>query len=462
MPTTDDAERGARGPGPHEDPDNQTPSIDRTVAKLFVSPRVIDQRAFDELSGTLRSLVKDAVSQSRMLLSTSGDVRSLSDTLRSATRELDDRVRSAAAVVPELDQKIQSTDRLLASAREELSAKIAEFRQLIAGPGTIDAEAIRARVGAVVEETLGPLLAARLDQWRESLATHAQRAAAPLDSLRETALEAAARAERAQARARDLLERVETALLRLEDSRSHIAAAQEDLTDAASAALERSEALRLAAAEASHRVERAQQELDDAASRITVRLEEGLARLEPQLASIESQGTGILARLREQMAQAAEQTGMLDLASAHKTASDLADAVGQATEAALTLRELAAGITAQRTQAEAATRTFATMASQAQQAGMEVGNRILAAAEWIDGLDRTMAQLEERSKAVTQEASARLDSLAEAGQAATAAQEIGPRLAMLVRRADDIGRGLDQLLRRASDPGGEPGAPNPS
>ncbi len=38
--------------------------LEETLDKVFLTPRVVDERAFDELSGSLKRLVKDAGAQS--------------------------------------------------------------------------------------------------------------------------------------------------------------------------------------------------------------------------------------------------------------------------------------------------------------------------------------------------------------------------------------------------------------
>lgn len=260
----------------------------------------------------------------------------------------------------------------------------------------------------------------------------------PLTAAKAEAEAATKRAELVEARAASVLERAGTELGRLEE-------ALHRLREVSLIASERAEGLREAAAVIDARIDAARDQLDTSVARVIGRLDEGIVRTEVATAEIESRSAGMLDGLRTEMAALVEHSTLLDVATAEKTAGDLSDAVGRATEAALELRELAGGIGQQREQSEAATRTFATMALQAQQAGDEVGNRILAAAEWIDGLDKSVAGMEARARALVDEAGRRMDRLDTAHAAVTQAHEVGPRLARLVQRAEELERSLSKL-----------------
>jgi hypothetical protein len=67
-----------------------------------------------------------------------------------------------------------------------------------------------------------------------------------------------------------------------------------------------------------------------------------------------------------------------------------------------------------------------------------VGNRILAAAEWLDGLEKNVSGLEDRARALIDETRQSAESLRDARAVVDRAEEVGPRLARLVRRADSL------------------------
>src|SRR5262245_56871729 len=99
------------------------PAVETMLEKVFLTPRVVDQRAFDELASSLRALVHDAAAQGQGLLATTSEVKLLSDQLREATRELQQRVESAARVVPSLDERVGRAEVLLDRTGKELAAR---------------------------------------------------------------------------------------------------------------------------------------------------------------------------------------------------------------------------------------------------------------------------------------------------------------------------------------------------
>ncbi|MBS0195963.1 MAG: hypothetical protein JSR77_04320 [Planctomycetes bacterium] len=428
--------------GPTDPSHNPSPA-EETIAQVFVSPRVVDQRAFDDLSSTLRTLVRDAASQSRVLLSTTGEVRALGDQLHAAIRDLDTRVTTAANLIPTIDKRVGKAEQLLAAARDEIGAKITEFRAVAGGIGEIDRAGVAARVREITQETIASVIAEQLVGFAQRLNEQTEAQAQKLAKAREDALAAVALAERTEARAA-------AAIADAQHEAERLDRAQAALREAAQSALDKSEALKIAADEAHAAVRAAREQLDDATEGITKKLDDCLTRVSPAISDIEARGNGLLDRLRTELAGITEHAAAIDIATADKAAADLNDAVGRATEAALDLRELTAGISQHREQSEAASRTFATMTSQAQSAGEEIGNRILSAAEMIESLSRTVSELEARLNAAASSAEKRIEHLGSASEDAATAREVGARLAQLVQRADALGAGLDRLLREAA------------
>lgn len=72
------------------------PGVEALLEKVFLTPRVVDQRAFDEFSGSLRALVRDAAVQNKALATTTVEVKALSEQLRGASRELQTHLQAAA------------------------------------------------------------------------------------------------------------------------------------------------------------------------------------------------------------------------------------------------------------------------------------------------------------------------------------------------------------------------------
>lgn len=81
---------------------------------VFLTPRVLDQRAFDDLSKELKDLIKDADGQGEALKKTTGDVRGLTGVLRTALRELQERLERAGKVSPALEQWVKDAQEMTA------------------------------------------------------------------------------------------------------------------------------------------------------------------------------------------------------------------------------------------------------------------------------------------------------------------------------------------------------------
>lgn len=146
---------------------------EQIASEMFLSPRVIDQRSFEELSTLLRGLVKDAASQGRTLISTTGEVKSISQQLREATKELQTRVETALRVVPTLDQRATKAEQLLERATGELTAREQSIRELVSREASLDKSALQ----KLVQEHLGSVVREKLsgfadDLSKTALATH--------------------------------------------------------------------------------------------------------------------------------------------------------------------------------------------------------------------------------------------------------------------------------------------------
>lgn len=75
-------------------------SIEEILDRVFLTPRVVDQRAYEELAERLKALVKEAASQTAALTTAAGEVRLLIESLRDASKELGDKVVAAERTSP--------------------------------------------------------------------------------------------------------------------------------------------------------------------------------------------------------------------------------------------------------------------------------------------------------------------------------------------------------------------------
>lgn len=108
-------------------------SIDQQASRVFVSPRVVDERAFDQLASTLRGLTNEAAQQARGLSQAGDGVRTLSENLRGLTKDITTRTEQAAKVLPLLETRVASAQQLVDRVtRDTAIVKAREARDVIA------------------------------------------------------------------------------------------------------------------------------------------------------------------------------------------------------------------------------------------------------------------------------------------------------------------------------------------
>jgi hypothetical protein len=260
---------------------NPRPTQAHADAGVFLTPRVLDQRAFDELSRELRDLVRDAGGQEEALRKTTGEVRGLSGVLRTALRELQERLERAGKVSPALEQWVKEAQELTTRgidpkrvARELeraiegiVESRRAEFEHAVAptvealrhlkretdrvkqsADLLLDEQTLRARVDAAVSETLAKAVTAAVDR---AVAQAIELANARVTTLEERTnaacralAEQSARAEAAAARAEHALNALNNRAAELERetarrfaaAEDRLAAAERRVTEAADAA----------------------------------------------------------------------------------------------------------------------------------------------------------------------------------------------------------------------------------
>lgn len=169
------------------------PAADDSV---FLTPRILDQRAFDDLSKELKVLIKDADGQGEALKKTTGDVRGLTGVLRTALRELQERLERAGKVSPALEQWVKDAQELTAKgldprrvARELeravegiVESRKAEFEHAVAptvetlrhlkretdrlrqtAEGLLDEQKLRTRIGDAISEGIDKSVSAAVE-----------------------------------------------------------------------------------------------------------------------------------------------------------------------------------------------------------------------------------------------------------------------------------------------------------
>lgn len=85
----------------------QASKLTTAAEGVFLTPRVLDQRAFEELSGAIRSMITEAVDRGQNLSKASAEVRGMTETVRQTASALHARMETAAKLIPILDQMIK-------------------------------------------------------------------------------------------------------------------------------------------------------------------------------------------------------------------------------------------------------------------------------------------------------------------------------------------------------------------
>jgi hypothetical protein len=148
------------------------PAPEQTIREVFLTPRVLDKRSFDEYSETLRQLIREASSHSRSLQASTGDVKSLGEAANKTTRDLQTRVEQAAKFVPLLEQQ-------LARAEKLTKAPIDERAIAAAVQGAIE-RVILSRIAELDQRTAAATrLISALDDRIERIAEATESAIAP-------------------------------------------------------------------------------------------------------------------------------------------------------------------------------------------------------------------------------------------------------------------------------------------
>jgi hypothetical protein len=123
----------AAGPASQLASQLSTQTIDQQASRVFVAPRVVDERAFEQLASTLRGLTTDAASQARSLVQAGEGVRTLSANLSTLTKDIAQRTEQAGKVLPLLEQRVASAQSLVDRVtRDAAIAKAREARDTIA------------------------------------------------------------------------------------------------------------------------------------------------------------------------------------------------------------------------------------------------------------------------------------------------------------------------------------------
>jgi hypothetical protein len=412
--------------------------LEETLDKVFLTPRVVDERAFDELSGSLKTLVKDAGAQSRALIATTGEVKLLGDQLREATRELQTRVETAVKVIPTLDQRVAKAEQLLDLTGKELATRVSELREATTKGVSIDRERLAGLIRAETSSLIEDVVKEQMGELRRRMA----------EGLGEVQKEA-------DAKAAAIVERVRTAQESLDRTLEATDAKARSISELLDGLVARG-------------IERAKQGSERAVVRATEALADPLTRVADTISTIED-GITRGAAAQAAIESAAKDAG-LRLGAAISEADRRAEAIGikaaerigELRREALLVVEIAAGTKAEEILAVVEDTVGA--AARAEEKCRELRELVVAAGELtklsgsfeaagagIETLTARLTQLRTDYEALTSQADAGLEANV---------RQMGAWLSNLLAQGDQIGRGLDRLIKQANAAvaGGDPSA----
>ncbi|MCA9298008.1 MAG: hypothetical protein KDA28_03020, partial [Phycisphaerales bacterium] len=160
------------------------------IDEVLLTPRVLDRRSYDELSGTLRALIREAVGQSDSLRVSTRDIKSLGESVRTVTGDLRQSLEKATVLAPKIEQQIRRAEQVLAGAIDEASLT-GDLESRIEALIRRKLETLEARLDEVFDRVQSRGLdAERLAEQRalqlyESLATKVDDAEHRIDGLGE-------------------------------------------------------------------------------------------------------------------------------------------------------------------------------------------------------------------------------------------------------------------------------------
>jgi len=349
---------------------------DAQAPEVFLTPRVIDKAAFDELSGTLARLIQQASGEGASLRNALMEVKGLDHTARRAAGELANRLDAAARIVPSIDERVQRAEAVLQAASEHAIASQTVERQ-------ID-EIIQRRLGGV--EARAAEVARLIDQRLSSMQEHAEQAGAAFERALAERLSQAESDERT----RQVIEATQRAEVVLRELEARLVRADGDVAQRLDAGLASIEARAARASEELQTLDertaqlstRARQEIDRAGSA----LDERLTRLS---AALEQRVSQVAGELGAQTGPAITSLSLL----CHRAVDILGrdprlapDAPGAPAPRAGSLGELVQRAERATEQAAAAARQGESLREQANQVQSSLRDAILQGAEWADGL----------------------------------------------------------------------------
>jgi chromosome segregation ATPase len=297
-------------------PEMQT--IEQRLGRVFVSPRVVDQHAFEQFSSTLRDLMREAATHGRTLLSATNDIRSLDVHVKEAGKELQGSLEAASKALPQIDQRLAKAEQVAAIVNKDVATRLEQLKNL-----AIDQEAITASVRRQMQSIVERVTREETEAFAASITK----------LMDDRVLHAREACEAAVENARGRLEQMLTTAKERIESLASVHVETERRMDAASEMIDRMDDSRKA--------------LEETVIAITTRLEAGANAIDQRVAESTHEAEKLLDTTREQLAAVADRAMELkeqafDMTALKETLADAMDAIAKGTDVALELRELTA------------------------------------------------------------------------------------------------------------------------
>ncbi len=132
------------------------------IDQVFLTPRVLDARAFSEYSTTLQDLLKEAAGHQTSLHAVSTDMQSLHQSMRDAMADLQRKLDHAVKALPGIDVRVAKAEKLVSEAHQTLNVEPMERLR------AMRLESSRVTFGALQEfqTQIADVLTAALEQSR--------------------------------------------------------------------------------------------------------------------------------------------------------------------------------------------------------------------------------------------------------------------------------------------------------
>ncbi|MBY0111334.1 MAG: hypothetical protein K2Y21_00825 [Phycisphaerales bacterium] len=127
------------------------------VADIFLSPRVVDKRTFEEYSATLQQLIREASGHGRTLETTSTEIKSLREGVQTISRDLQTRLEAALKVLPSLESRVSRAEQVAQDVTKltaDPEALAEQIRQILTGLVSAKADEVEALCRQTVERSI--------------------------------------------------------------------------------------------------------------------------------------------------------------------------------------------------------------------------------------------------------------------------------------------------------------------